>query len=68
MKKIEKFIYSANYLPPLLYFCSVALLAYDIYCDVINEKEFLNVYTETLLISIFCLMTYLGVKKYQKKS
>ena len=68
MKKIEKFIYSANYLPPLLYFGSVALLGYDIYCDVINEKEFLNVYTETLLISIFCLMTYLGVKKYQKKS
>ena len=67
MKKLEKFIYSVNYLPPVLYFGSVALLGYDIYCNVINEKEFLNVYTETPLIIIFCLMTYLGVKKYQKK-
>ena len=67
MKKLEKFIYSVKYLPPILYFGSVALLGYDIYCDVINESEFLNVYSETLLIFIFCLMTYLGVKKYQKK-
>ena len=66
MKKLEKFIYSVKYLPPILYFGSVALLGYDIYCDVINESEFLNVYSETLLIFIFCLMTYLGVKKYQK--
>ena len=67
MEKLEKFIYSVKYLPPILYFGSVALLGYDIYCDLINETEFLNVYTETLLIFIFCLMTYLGVKKYQKK-
>ena len=67
MEKLEKFIYSVKYLPPILYFGSVALLGYDIYCDVINESEFLNVYSETLLIFIFCLMTYLGVKKYQKK-
>ena len=67
MEKLEKFIYSVRYLPPILYFGSVALLGYDIYCDVINESEFLNVYSETLLIFIFCLMTYLGVKKYQKK-
>ena len=67
MEKLEKFIYSVKYLPPILYFGSVALLGYDIYCDVINETEFLNVYSETLLIFIFCLMTYLGVKKYQKK-
>ena len=67
MGKLEKFIYSVKYLPPILYFGSVALLGYDIYCDVTNETEFLNVYSETLLIFIFCLMTYLGVKKYQKK-
>ena len=67
MEKLEKFIYSVKYLPPILYFGSVALLGYDIYCDVIDETEFLNVYSETLLIFIFCLMTYLGVKKYQKK-
>ena len=67
MEKLEEFIYSIKYLPPILYFGSVGLLGYDIYCNVINEKEFLNVYTETPLIIVFCLMTYLGVKKYQKK-
>ena len=68
MQKLEKFIYSFKYLSPILYFGSVGLLGYDIFCNVINEEEFLNVYTETPLIIIFCLMTYLGVKKYQKKS
>ncbi len=67
MQKLEKFIYSIKYLPSILYFGSVGLLAYDIYCDVINETEFLNVYTETPLIIIFSLMTYLGVKKISKK-
>ena len=68
MQKLEKFIYSIKYLPSILYFGSVGLLGYDIYCDVINETEFLNVYTETPLIIIFSLMTYLGVKKYQKNN
>ena len=68
MEKLEKFIYTVKYLPPILYFGSVGLLGYDIYCNVVNETEFLNAYTETPLIIIFCLMTYLGVKKYQKKS
>ncbi len=67
MEKLEKFIYSVKYLPPILYFGSVGLLGYDIYCNVINETEFLDVYTKTPVIIIFCLMTYLGVKKYQKK-
>ena len=67
MQKLEKLIFSVKYLPTILYFGSVGLIGYDIYCNIINETEFLNVYTETLLIFIFCLMTYLGVKKYQKK-
>ena len=67
MEKLEKFIYSVKYLAPILYFGSVVLIGFDIYCNVINETEFLNVYTETPLIIIFFLMTYLGVKKYQKK-
>ena len=67
MEKLEKFIYSVKYLPPILYFGSVALIGYDIYCNVVNETEFLNVYTETPVIITFFLMTYLGVKKYQKK-
>ena len=68
MQKLEEFIYSVKYLPAILYFGPVGLFGYDIYCNVTNETEFLNVYTETALITIFCLMTYLGVKKYQKKS
>jgi len=65
MEKLEKFIYSVKYLPPILYFGTIGLIGYDIYCSVINETEFLNVYTETPLIIIFCFMTYFGVKKYQ---
>ena len=61
MQRLEKFIYSFKYLPPILYFGSVDF-GYDIYCNVINETEFLDIYTETLVIIIFCLMTYLGVK------
>ncbi|MDB3937094.1 hypothetical protein N9373_00020 [Flavobacteriaceae bacterium] len=67
MEKLEKFIYSFKYLPPILYFGSVGLLGYDFYCYMFNETEFLNVYTETPVIITFFLMTYLGVKKYQKK-
>ena len=67
MQKLENFIYSSKYLPPILYFGSVVLLGYDIYLDLTNEIEFLNVYRETPLIIIFFLMTYLGAKKYQKK-
>ena len=67
MQKLEEFIYSVKYLPPTLYFGSIGLLGYDFYCDVFNETEFLNGYTKTPVIIIFCLMTYLGVKKYQKK-
>ena len=67
MEKLEKFIYSVKYLPPILYFGSVALIIYDIYYNLVYKTKFLNVYTETPLIIIFCLMTYLGVKKYQNK-
>ena len=67
MKKLEKFILSIKYLPPILYFGSVGLLVYDFYCYISNETEFLNEYLKTPLIIIFCYMTYLGVKKYQKK-
>ena len=66
MHKLEKFIYSVKHLPAILYFGSVGLIVYDIYCNIINETEFLNVYTKTPVIIIFCFMTYLGVKKYQR--
>ena len=67
MEKLEKFIYSVKYLPPILYFGSVGLLGYDFYCDVFNETEFLNGYTRTPVIIIFCSMTWWGVNRLQKK-
>jgi len=67
MKKLEEFIYSVKYLAPTLYFGSVGLLGYDFYCYIIKNTQFLNEYLKTPLIIIFCYMTYLGVKKYQKK-
>jgi len=67
MKKLEKLILLVPFLPSILYFGSVGLLGYDIYCNIVNEKEFLNVYVETPLIIMFFLMTYFGVKKYQNE-
>ena len=37
MEKLEKLIYSVKYLPQILYFGSLGLLGYDIYCGVIND-------------------------------
>ncbi len=66
MDKLEKLIYSYKHLPPLLYFGSVGLIGYDIYCYFINDTEFLNGYVETPLTILFFYMTYLGVKKLKK--
>ena len=55
MQKLEKLIFSVKYLPTILYFGSVVLIGYDIYCNIINETEFLNIYTETPVIIIFFL-------------
>ena len=62
---IEKLIYSNKYLPPLLYFVLVGLSVYDIYCNVIKEKEFLNEYTEFPLYILFFYMTYKGLKRIE---
>ena len=68
MKKLEKLIYSVKYLPAILYFGSVGMIGYHIYCNLINETEFLNVYLETPLIILFFLMTFFVTKNYKKKS
>ena len=67
MDKLEKLIYSVKYLPPILYFGSVGLIGYDIYCNVIKETEFLSEYTQTPLVILFFYMTYLGLKNLKKK-
>jgi hypothetical protein len=59
--KLEKFILSVKYLPTILYFGSIGLIIYNF------EVEFLNDYTENLLIIIWCYLNYLGVKEYEKK-
>ena len=62
---IEKLIYSNKYFPSFLYFGSVGLIGYDIYCNVIKETEFLNEYTETPLYILFFYMTYKGLKRIE---
>jgi len=66
MKKLEKLIYSVKYLPQILYFGSLGLLGYDIYCGVINDTEFLNSFLRFPLWIIFFLMTGFGVERYNK--
>ena len=63
---IEKLIYSNKYLPSLLYFGSVGLIGYNIYCNIIKETEFLNEYTETTLYILFFYMTYKALKRIEK--
>lgn len=67
MEKLEKFIYSVKYLPPILYFGSAGLLGYDIYFQIFNKTELLNLYTRIPVIIVFCLMTWWGVNRLQKK-
>ena len=68
MEKLEKLIYSVKYLPTILYFGTVGLVGFHIYCDVINETEFLNKYIQTPLYIFFFIMTYFVAKNYKKKS
>ena len=53
MDKLEKLIYSVKHLPSVLYFGSLGLIGYDIYCNLINETEFLNEYIKPLLYILF---------------
>ena len=62
---IEKLIYSNKYLPPLLYFGPAGLIAYDIYCDIIKETEFLNEFIEIPLYILFFYMTFKGLKRIE---
>ena len=67
MDKLEKLIYSVKHLPSVLYFGSLGLIGYDIYCNLINETEFLNEYIKTLLYILSFYITYVGTKRLQKK-
>ena len=68
MEKLEKLIYSVKHLPQILYFGSVGLIGYDIYCNVINDTEFIsNSIVSGLLIFVFIYMSYLAMKNYKSK-
>ena len=67
MQKLEKIIFSVKYLPTILYFGSVGLIGYDIYCNIVKETEFLNEYIEMPIYILFFYMTYLGLKNLEEK-
>ena len=61
MEKLEKFIYSFKYLPPILYFGSVGLILLDIFLDIelIGNKLIIPLWV------LFFYMSYLGSKNYK---
>ena len=71
---IEKLIYSNKYLPPLLYFSSLAWLIYTFYYEgyLGNEIEIFastsfNSFLSDVFIFWFLYITYLAAKNYKKK-
>ena len=59
MKKLEKLIYSVNYLPQILYFGSSGLILLIIIFDI----KFIPIIP---VFIIFFYMTYLAIKNYKK--
>ena len=66
MDRLEKLIYSVKYLPQILYFGSVGLIGYDIYCNVINDTEFIG-NSIVGVAFVFFYMSYLAGKNYKTK-
>ena len=70
---IEKMIYSNKYLPPLLYFGSLAWLIYTFYYEFYLGKEIeiftsesINDFLSNVFILWFCYITYLAAKNLKK--
>jgi len=63
MKKLEKLIYSVKYLPQILYFGSLGLLGYDIYCGVINDTEFIP---DLLMLPLFFFLFIYDTFSFKK--
>ena len=70
---IEKLIYSNKYLPPLLYFGSLAWLIYTFYYEAYLDKEIeitsasANFILSDIFIFWFIYITWLAVKNLKKK-
>ena len=59
--KLEKLIYSVKYLPSVLYFGSLAWIAYSIYTQIYLGYEYNDLF-DTLFFFWFLYITYLAVK------
>ncbi len=73
MKKLEKLIYSKSWLPPILYFASVAWIIYIIYSYFYLDKDikifqygWLNSVFQDIFFVWFFYITYLVIKNYKK--
>ena len=68
MDKLEKFIYSFKYLPPILYFGTVAWLIYTFNYEVeIFGYVWGGSSLEFLFVFWFLYITYLAAKNLKKK-
>ena len=68
MDKLEKFIYSFKYLPPILYFGTVAWLIYTFIYEVeIFGYVWSGSSLEFLFVFWFLYITYLAAKNLKKK-
>ena len=68
MDKLEKFIYSFKYLPPILYFGTVAWLIYTFIYEVeIFGYVWKGSSLEFLFVFWFFYLTYLAAKNLKKK-
>ena len=61
MDRLEKIIYSVKYLPQVLYFGSLLIVAYLIYSDFYIGKEHNDLFT-TIFFFWFLYITYLAMK------
>lgn len=68
MKNLEKFIYSVKYLPPILYFGTVAWLIYTSYYEIqIFGYVWDGSSLEYLFFFWFLYITYLAAKNLKTK-
>ena len=65
---LEKLIYSKKYLPSILYFGTLGIVIFDIYCNDFAEFEFVPPILETPLFFWFLYITYLGCKNLMKNN
>tara|TARA_B100000900_G_scaffold414179_1_gene440115 strand:+ start:1129 stop:1542 length:414 start_codon:yes stop_codon:yes gene_type:complete len=65
---LEKLIYSKKYLPSILYFGTLGIVIFDIYCNDFTEFEFVPPILETPLFFWFLYITYLGCKNLMKNN